>query len=190
MLRRWLVLTPGTHVEAAMRNSLYAKLQDLPVAFHDRWQSGQLLSRAMGDLGHIRRWLAFGVVLLVVNFIVLADRLRRPVLLVAGSSACSSWSARSRSGSSASSSRSEYSVVARRSQDQQGDLATAVEESVHGIRVLKAFGRGSHSLEKFLGQADELRGTEIEKARTDRRASGCGCCWCPTSRSRSRCSAA
>jgi ATP-binding cassette subfamily B protein len=60
---------------------------------------------------------------------------------------------------------SKYSVVARRSQDQQGDLATAVEESVHGIRVLKAFGRGRYSLEKFTRQAEELRGTEIEKAR-------------------------
>ena len=44
LARRWFVLTPGTHVEASMRNTLYAKLQDLPVAFHDRWQSGQLLS--------------------------------------------------------------------------------------------------------------------------------------------------
>ena len=67
MARRWFVLTPGTHVEATMRNTLYAKLQDLPVAFHDKWQSGQLLSRSMSDLGLIRRWLAFGVVLLVVN---------------------------------------------------------------------------------------------------------------------------
>ena len=59
----------------------------------------------------------------------------------------------------------KYSTVTRRSQDQQGDLATAVEESVHGIRVLKAFGRGRYSLEKFTRQAEELRGTEIEKAR-------------------------
>ena len=42
-LRRWFVLTPGTRVEAGMRNALYAKLQDLPVSFHDRWPSGQLL---------------------------------------------------------------------------------------------------------------------------------------------------
>ena len=38
--------------------------------------------------------------------------------------------------------REDYKVVARRARDQAGDLATAVEESVHGIRVLKAFGRG------------------------------------------------
>lgn len=71
MARRFFVLTPGTHVEAAMRTTLYTKLQDLPVAFHDKWQSGQLLSRAMSDLGLIRRWLSFGLVLLVVNLVTI-----------------------------------------------------------------------------------------------------------------------
>jgi len=59
----------------------------------------------------------------------------------------------------------KYSTVARRSQDQSGDLATTVEESVHGIRVLKAFGRGKYALKGFASQAEDLRGTEIEKAR-------------------------
>jgi ATP-binding cassette subfamily B protein len=163
-LRRWFVLTPGTHVEAAMRNTLYKKLQDLPVAFHDRWQSGQLLSRSMSDVGLIRRWLAFGVVLLVVNlltviigFVVLFFY---SWILAVLFMVCSIplWIY-------GFVFEAKYSVVARRSQDQQGDLATAVEESVHGIRVLKAFGRGRYSLEKFTRQAEELRGTEIEKAR-------------------------
>jgi len=163
-LRRRFVLTPGTHVEAAIRNSLYAKLQDLPVAFHDRWQSGQLLSRAMSDISLIRRWLSFGIVLLVVNLITILVGF---VVLFFWSwqlgivfAVCSipifvySYIFEKR-----------YSIVARRSQDQQGDLATAVEESVHGIRVLKAFGRGRYSLEKFVRQAEELRGTELDKAR-------------------------
>jgi ATP-binding cassette subfamily B protein len=59
----------------------------------------------------------------------------------------------------------KYSRVTRRSQDQSGDLATTVEESVHGIRVLKAFGRGKYALKNFASQAEDLRGTEIEKAR-------------------------
>ncbi|MEP6842159.1 MAG: ABC transporter ATP-binding protein [Pseudolysinimonas sp.] len=162
--RRFFVLTPGTHVEAAIRNSLYAKLQDLPVAFHDRWQSGQLLSRAMSDLSLIRRWLSFGVVLLVVNtativvgFVVLffwSWQLGIIFLVCSVPLWIYGYVFENR-----------YSTVARRSQDQQGDLATAVEESVHGIRVLKAFGRGRYSLEKFTRQAEQLRGTEIEKAR-------------------------
>jgi len=162
--RRWLVLTPGTHVEAAMRTTLYAKLQDLPVAFHDRWQSGQLLSRSMSDLGLIRRWLAFGIVLLVVNTIT----------ILVGFVVLFFWSWELGLVFLVCSVplwiygyvfEQKYSVVARRSQDQQGDLATAVEESVHGIRVLKAFGRGKYSLEKFTRQAESLRGTEIEKAK-------------------------
>lgn len=164
MARRFFVLTPGTHVEAAMRTTLYTKLQDLPVAFHDRWQSGQLLSRAMSDLGLIRRWLSFGLVLLVVNL----------VTIVIGSVVLFFWNWILALVFLLCSIplwiygyvfEQKYSVVARRSQDQQGDLATAVEESVHGIRVLKAFGRGKHSLEKFTRQADELRGTEMQKAR-------------------------
>ncbi|WP_315109650.1 ABC transporter transmembrane domain-containing protein, partial [uncultured Microbacterium sp.] len=70
-LRRQFVLFPATQVEYRMRTELYARLQTLPVAFHDRWQSGQLLSRMMQDIGLIRRWLAFGLVLLVVNVLTI-----------------------------------------------------------------------------------------------------------------------
>lgn len=164
MLRRFFVLTPGTHIEARMRNALYAHLQDLPVAFHDRWQSGQLLSRAVSDLNLIRRWLSFGFVLLIVNVIT----------IVIGFAVLISWSLWLGLLFLAMSVplwiygylfEQKYSVIARRAQDQQGDLATAVEESVHGIRVLKAFGRGKHSLLKFADQAELLRATEIEKAK-------------------------
>src|SRR5690606_15611715 len=61
--RRWFVLAPGTQVEYDLRTAFYSRLQRLPVAFHDRWQSGQLLSRMMQDISMLRRWLAFGSVL-------------------------------------------------------------------------------------------------------------------------------
>ena len=54
-------------METDLRRDLYGHLQDLPVSFHDRWQSGQLLSRATEDLSTIRRFLGFGLVFLVVN---------------------------------------------------------------------------------------------------------------------------
>jgi len=163
-LRRTFVLTPGTHVEARLRNALYEKLQTLPVSFHDRWPSGQLLSRAISDLNLIRRWISFGLVLLVVNVVTIAIGfvflLNISWMLGVLFMICSIplWIYGYLF-------ESKYSIVARRSQDQAGDLATAVEESVHGIRVLKAFGRGKHALENFSNQAEELRGTEIEKAK-------------------------
>src|SRR5699024_4466695 len=57
-----------------------------------------------------------------------------------------------------------FSVLSRLSQDQNGDLATTIEQSVQGIRVLKAFGRGPSALEGFTAQAEELRRTEVRKA--------------------------
>ena len=60
--------------------------------------------------------------------------------------------------------RNDFRAAARLSQDQAGDLATTVEESVHGIRVLKAFGRGGHALDGFRGEAETLQGTEVHKA--------------------------
>ncbi len=163
LLRRWLVLTPGTHVEAGLRRTLYAKLQDLPVAFHDRWPSGQLLSRATGDLSLIRRWLSFGLVLFVANGLTIIIGLG--VLftfnwilgLIFLLSSIPIWVRGFKF-------EKEYHAVARQSQDQAGDLATSVEESVHGIRVLKAFGRGDHAASKFAKDASDLQSTELRKA--------------------------
>ena len=163
LLRRWLVLTPGTHVEAGLRAKIYSKLQDLPVSFHDKWPSGQLLSRATGDLSLIRRWLSFGLVLFVANgltiIVGLAILFTFHWILGLIFFVCSIpiWVKGFQFERS-------YHSVARLSQDQAGDLATSVEESVHGIRVLKAFGRGDHIAGKFAAEADTLRGTEIKKA--------------------------
>ncbi|MFM6963332.1 MAG: ABC transporter ATP-binding protein [Micrococcales bacterium] len=164
LLRRWLVLTPGTHVEAGLRRTLYAKLQDLEVGFHDKWPSGQLLSRATGDLSLIRRWLSFGLVLMVSNVITIVVGL--VILLqyhwILGAifivTSIPIWFKGYRF-------ETEYHRTARQSQDQAGDLATSVEEAVHGIRVLKAFGRGNFFAEKFARDANTLRGTELKKAK-------------------------
>jgi len=163
LLRRWLVLTPGTNVEAGLRRTLYAKLQDLPVAFHDKWPSGQLLSRVTGDLSLIRRWLSFGLVLFVANTITIIVGLG--VLftfhwilgLLFFITSVPIWIRGFRF-------EKEYHAIARKSQDQAGDLATSIEESVHGIRVLKAFGRGGYFSEKFASDAWSLRATELKKA--------------------------
>ena len=163
LLRRWLVLTPGTFVEADMRNSLFAKLQDLPVAFHDRWASGQLLSRAVADLSLIRRWLSFGIVLLIANFITLIVGL---IILFS----YNFWLGLIYSIASipilwiSFKFERQFGTIARLAQDQSGDLATRVEESVHGVRVLKSFGRGGFAADQFASQASELRSTEISKA--------------------------
>ncbi|QYF89259.1 ABC transporter ATP-binding protein [Arthrobacter sp. PAMC25284] len=163
-LRRQFVINPATTVETRMRVSLYGHLQDLTVSFHDRWGSGQLLSRAMTDLNFLRRWMAFGAIMLVVTTltvligvtVMFAMSWQLALIFLAAAVPIMIYGFRF---------RTRFSKVARRSQDQAGDLATTVEESVHGIRVLKAFGRSREALENFNEQAKELRQTEIAKAR-------------------------
>ncbi|WP_427172428.1 ABC transporter ATP-binding protein [Arthrobacter sp. 92] len=163
-LRRQFVINPATTVETRLRVSLYNHLQDLTVSFHDRWGSGQLLSRAMTDLNFLRRWMAFGAIMLVVTtltvvigvVVMFSMSWQLALIFLAAAVPLMVFGFRF---------RTRFSKVARRSQDQAGDLATTVEESVHGIRVLKAFGRSREALENFNEQAEELRQTEIAKAR-------------------------
>ncbi|MFD5098704.1 ABC transporter ATP-binding protein [Streptomyces albidochromogenes] len=163
-LRRWLVARPLAGVEAAMRDDLYRHLQRLPVAFHDRWPSGQLLSRGTTDLMLLRMFLAFPLTFLLVNgvtilvgFVILLQQQWSLGLVLLAPAVplvvlCSLF-------------ESKYALVARRSQDQVGDLTTVVEESVLGIRVIKGFGRHRSQARAFRELSLTLRGTELVKAR-------------------------
>jgi ATP-binding cassette subfamily B protein len=161
-IRRRLIAGPSTTVEARLRADLYHHLQHLPIAFHDRWQSGQLLSRAVSDLSTLRRFIAFALIFLIVNTVTLIMGI--VVLFVLSpmlgliSLACAAPLVLI-----STLYESKYAALARRSQDQNGDLATTVEESVLGIRVLKAFGRGRHLANQFAAQVRELRATELRK---------------------------
>ncbi|MFF9779828.1 ABC transporter ATP-binding protein [Streptomyces sp. NPDC013978] len=163
-LRRWLVARPLAGVEASMRADLYRHLQRLPVAFHDRWASGQLLSRGTTDLMLLRMFLAFPLTFLLVNavtivvgvIIMLAQDwtlglvILGPVVPVIVT--CVVF-------------ERKYNAVARLAQDQVGDLTTVVEESVLGIRIIKGFGRHRSQARAFRELSRTLRGTELRKAR-------------------------
>jgi ATP-binding cassette subfamily B protein len=149
-------------METTMRNELYAHLQRLPVAFHDGWQTGQLLSRATSDMSIIRRFLSFGMIFLVINtvtfvtVVALLLHLYWPLGVVVIASAIPLfWISHSFTAA--------YNVAARRMQDQQGDLATLVEESAGGIRVIKAFGRRAHMGGEFDQYARKVYDTAVSK---------------------------
>ena len=143
-----------------MRADIYAHLQRLPPAFHDEWQSGQLLSRATTDLSAIRRFAGFGTIFLVTNVVTfiavvaLLIRLNWWLGLLTATVFLPVVAASTRF-------QQTYRVLSRRAQDQQGDLATYVEEAATGIRVLKALGRGDEAAGQHRGQALEVFGTEL-----------------------------
>jgi ATP-binding cassette, subfamily B, bacterial len=163
-LRRWMQAGAVAGMEQSMRADIYAHLQRLPPAFHDDWQSGQLLSRATTDLSAIRRFAGFGTIFLVTNVItfiavvLLLIRLNWWLGLLTATVFLPVVAASTRF-------QQSYRVLSRRAQDQQGDLATYVEEAATGIRVLKALGRGDEAAGQHRGQALEVFGTELQKAR-------------------------
>ena len=162
--RRWVQASAVTGMEQAMRRDLYAHLQRLDVGFHDEWQSGQLLSRATTDLSAIRRFAGFGTVFLITNVVTF-------VAVVALLIHLNWWLGLVTGGVfvpvALVSARFErrYGVLSRRAQDQQGDLATYVEESATGIAVLKALGRRGRAQARHGAQASLVYQTQLDKAR-------------------------
>ena len=163
MIRRWIQAGAVANIEKAIRDDLYAHLQRLQASFHDDWQSGQLLSRATTDLSSIRRFAGFGLIFLVTNVmtfvavVALLINLNWWLGLVTGVvfapvlPVCFRFEKR-------------YRVLSRRVQDQQGDLATLIEEAATGARVLKALGRGRQAAARHDAQAAEVCRTQVEKA--------------------------
>jgi ATP-binding cassette, subfamily B, bacterial len=163
MIRRWIQSRAVADIEKSIRDDLYAHLQRLQVSFHDNWQSGQLLSRATTDLSAIRRFAGFGLIFLVTNVltfvavVALLINLNWWLGLVTGVvfapvlPVCFRFEKR-------------YRVLSRRVQDQQGDLATLIEEAATGVRVLKALGRGRQASARHDAQAAEVCRTQVEKA--------------------------
>lgn len=160
-VRRNYSVQASLRMETDIRNDFYAHLQRLHVGFHDNWQSGQLLSRAVADIQPVRRFIGFGMVfaaffgamwVAVLALLVRLDWqlavvtmvLALPILAVS----------RSFFGS--------YAAIARRVQDQQGDLTTVIEETATGVRIIKAFGRAVTLRERFRGQAAGLRDSNLE----------------------------
>ena len=163
LVRRWVQGNAVADMERAIRNDLYVHLERLDPAFHDEWQSGQLLSRATTDLSSIRRFAGFGLVFLIISIMTFAavtgllialnwwlglitGAMVGPVLIF-----CTRFERR-------------FKVLARRAQDQDGDLTTLVEEAATGVRVIKSLGRAPEASAAHLAQSATLARTRIEMA--------------------------
>jgi ATP-binding cassette, subfamily B, bacterial len=162
--RRWVQSTAVLSIETQMRNDLYERLQQLPMAFHGKWHSGQLLSRVTTDLSSIRRFFGFGMLFLVINVLqlttvtILLLAMYWPLGLVVAVAAVPIVVLSNRF-------ESKYVVISRQVQDEQGDLATLAEEGAVGIRVIKSFGRSEHVAQNYERAAGKLYGTSMDKVR-------------------------
>jgi ATP-binding cassette subfamily B protein len=136
--RRWFAFREARWAETVLRDRLFAHLQRLHFAFHDEAQTGQLMSRASNDLQQVQAFVVMipmtisnlGTVLAVAVILVRLD----PVLalLALGPLPLVNVLAKQFSG--------RLFPQVRRVQAESADLASVVEETVSGVRVVKGFG--------------------------------------------------
>ena len=162
--RRNYSVLASLRMETDLRNDFYAHLQGLQVAFHDNWQSGQLLSRAVADIQTVRRFVGFGVLFAAffgvqwIVVLVILLRLDWRLAIISGLVVLPIGLISRRF-------FRHYAVIARRVQDQQGDMTTVIEEMATGVRIIKAFGRNRLLRERFEREASRLRGTNLDAVR-------------------------
>ncbi len=151
-------------METDLRNDFYAHLQSLQVSFHDNWQSGQLLSRAVSDIATVRRFVSFGliwflqtIVTFAVVFVLMLELDWTLAIVVTVCMVPIAYFSNKF--------HEKYKPIARRLQDQQGDLTTIIEEMATGVRIIKAFGRMPLMQKRFEDQAGLLRATSLEGIR-------------------------
>jgi len=159
-LGEWL----SQHVAYDLRNKIYDRLQRQSYAYHDKQQTGQLMSRATQDVESTRMFIQLGAlrlldmilrIVVAVAFMVTSNLV---LTLVAWSlMPLVAWQS------------IRIQLKSRRLwmgvQEQLGRLTTVLQENLSGVRVVKAFSREPYENEKFRREAEELFNWNIRQNR-------------------------
>jgi ATP-binding cassette subfamily B protein len=153
-------------VEQDLRDRLYGHLQRLDMGFFDRWQTGQLMSRATVDLSAVRFFLGYGLVfvvqsLLTVVLAAIAMTIQQPLLTLA----CllpaplivfvgHAYGTRGR-------------PAQQDAQQAVAEVTAAAEESISGIRVVKAFAAEERREAAFSAAVDHAFDKQLRAVRID-----------------------
>ncbi|HEX6675139.1 MAG TPA: ABC transporter ATP-binding protein [Actinomycetes bacterium] len=163
-LRRWISGGVGTDVEVDLRNRLARHLLALEPGWHDRAQTGQLLSRFGADIRSVRYFLSWGLVFSLLNLLVLVMAAvqmwllspRLTVVAIALGPPLVVGAVRY---------NRRLHTVFWQVQQELGDLATVVEENAAGIRVVKAFGREAEQAARLDAEARSIMTESLRAAR-------------------------
>jgi len=147
-----------------LRNDLYAKIQGLSFAYHDKNQTGQLMIRATDDVEKVRLFIGQGLLQLVGAVILLSGT----VIILFSSNVLLAWTAMPILPVAmvlfavfASISQPLFTKV----QQKLSTLNTVLQENLAGIKVIKAFTREKEQQVKFRAAADDTMNQSITVSR-------------------------
>ena len=160
--RRYLAFRESRWTETLLRERIFGHIQRLHVAYHDKAQTGQLMSRASSDLQQVQQF----VVMIPITLSNIAQLFAVTVIL-----ALTDW----RLAVAALAPLPFINVASRRFssrihpavlevQNEQAQLASVVEESVSGVRVVKGLGTESVQFDKLRREADDIRRVSLRAA--------------------------
>ncbi|MGQ0831254.1 MAG: ABC transporter ATP-binding protein [Microthrixaceae bacterium] len=162
-VRRYLAFREARWIEADLRERLFAHFQRLHFAYHDRVQTGQLMSRANTDLQQIQAFVVMipltisnGVTVLAVTVILFRTD---PVLTVLALGSLPFLNVLA----TRFSRRLHPAVLGI--QQESAELASVVEETVAGVRVIKGFGAEKVQATRLAVEADDVFERSMEAAR-------------------------
>ena len=131
-----------------LRNEFYDSVQQLPFSFHDKAHTGDLMSRATGDISETERFVGIGLMEMVSTLLLMAG-VTIAMLLVDPTLAALALIPFPILIFSTLRFGAVVRPLSRLVQDQLGLLSTTMQESLTGIRVVKAFAREPYEFFKF-----------------------------------------
>jgi ATP-binding cassette subfamily B protein len=162
-IRRYLAFREARWIEASLREQLFAHFQRLHFAFHDRAQTGELMSRANTDLQQIQAFVVMipltifnGVTVLAVTVILTTIDPILTLLALGSLPFLNVLSTRFAI-------RLHPSVMGI--QKESAEIAAVVEETVAGVRVVKGFGAEPVQAARLAVEADQLYAESMAAAR-------------------------
>jgi ABC-type multidrug transport system fused ATPase/permease subunit len=153
--RRLIAGRVSLGVELDLRTRMYAHLQSLELAFFDRQQTGQLMSRSTVDLQSVRFFLGYGLIFMLQSGLTIVLAAVAMFLTEPGLAAISLAPVPFVVAIAARYGRRSRPAL-QEVQQRIAELTADVEENVSGVRVVKAFAREDRQLERFRGQVGRV----------------------------------
>lgn len=147
-----------------MRNALYDKLQRLSFSYHDRSQTGQLMTRATNDIELVRQFTGLGLIQLISS-----------LLMFVGTAAILLWMNWRLAIAALAVMPLTFLVIFRfvsqvqplfkQVQERLGGLNTILQENLSGVRVVKAFAHEPYEWQRFDSANQQLYDINVQAAR-------------------------
>ena len=160
--RRFIAFRESRLTESLLRERLFAQIQGLHVGFHDKAQTGQLMSRSSSDLQQVQGFVVnipiFVSQITMVIGVVIILFISDPILAAVSLAPLPFINVSARSFSN----KIHPAVLAV--QQEQAQLANVVEETVSGVRVIRGFGAEGVQQAKLQTEADDIRRESMKAA--------------------------